>query len=69
MGARRQVDVSYQYRYDDNFIVFLDAQNILDEETRFFVRSPEMLFLVQDQGLVVRLGVQANLLDGGLLYF
>ena len=54
--ARRQVDFSYQYRYDDNFTVFLDAQNILDEETRLFVRYPEMLFLAQDHGPVFRLG-------------
>ena len=58
--ARRQVDFSYQYRYDDNFTVFLDAQNILDEETRLFVRYPEMLFLAQDHGPVFRLGVRAN---------
>lgn len=58
--ARSQVDFSYQFRYDDKFTVFLDAQNIFDEETRLFVRYPEMLFLAQDHGPVLRFGVRAN---------
>ena len=58
--ARKQVDFSYQYRYSEAMTVFLDAQNILDEETRLFVRYPEMLFLAQDHGPVMRLGIRAN---------
>jgi hypothetical protein len=54
------VDFSYQYRYSEAMTVFLDAQNILDEETRLFVRYPEMLFLAQDHGPVMRLGIRAN---------
>jgi len=40
--------------------VFLDAQNVTDEGTRLWVRSPEMLFLSQDHGPVYKLGVRAN---------
>lgn len=57
---RKQVDFSYQYRYNERTTVFLDAQNITDEQTRLFVRYPEMLFLAQDHGPVFKLGVRAN---------
>jgi TonB-dependent receptor len=60
VDSRYQVDVSYQYRYNDNVTVFLDAQNVTDEGTRLWVRSPEMLFLSQDHGPVYKLGVRAN---------
>jgi hypothetical protein len=42
---RKQIDFSYQYRYSEKTTFFLDAQNITDEQTRLFVRYPEMLFL------------------------
>lgn len=57
---RKQVDFSYQYRYNENTTVFFDAANILDEETRLFVRHPEMLFLAQDHGPVYKLGLRTN---------
>ena len=57
---RKQIDISYQYRYSDRMTVFLDAQNITDEQTRLFVRYPEMLFLAQDHGPVFKFGVRAN---------
>ena len=57
---RKQIDFSYQYRYSDRTTFFLDAQNITDEQTRLFVRYPEMLFLAQDHGPVFKLGVRAN---------
>jgi len=57
---RKQIDFSYQYRYSEKTTFFLDAQNITDEETRLFVRYPEMLFLAQDHGPVFKLGVRAN---------
>jgi TonB-dependent receptor len=60
VDSRYQVDASYQYRYNSNVTVFLDAQNVTDEGTRLWVRSPEMLFLSQDHGPVYKLGVRAN---------
>ena len=60
VDSRYQVDASYQYRYSSNVTVFLYAQNVTDEGTRLWVRSPEMLFLSQDHGPVYKLGVRAN---------
>ena len=60
VDSRSQIDVSYQYRHNDNVTVFVDAQNVTDEGTRLWVRSPEMLFLAQDHGPVIKLGVRAN---------
>lgn len=60
VDSRYQIDASYQYRYNENFTVFLDAQNVTDEGTRLWVRSPEMLFLSQDHGPVYKFGFRAN---------
>lgn len=60
VDSRYQVDVSYQYRARENVTVFVDAQNVTDEGTRLWVRSPEMLFLSQDHGPVYKFGVRAN---------
>ena len=57
---RNQVDFSYQFRYSENTTVFFDAMNILDEETRLYVRHPEMLFLAQDHGPVYKLGLRTS---------
>jgi len=57
---RNQIDLSYQFRYNDSMTFFLDAANINDETTRLFVRHEEMLFLSQDHGPVYKFGVRAN---------
>jgi len=57
---RQQYDISYQFRATENFTFFVDAMNITDEETRLYVRYPEMLFLAQDHGPVYKFGMRAN---------
>jgi len=57
---RNQIDLSYQFRYNESMTFFLDAANINDETTRLFVRHEEMLFLSQDHGPVYKFGVRAN---------
>ncbi|MGV6806730.1 MAG: TonB-dependent receptor [bacterium] len=57
---RKQWDVSLQYRFNEKLSVFADIMNITDEETRLFVRQPEMLFLSQDHGPVYKMGIRAN---------
>jgi TonB-dependent receptor len=58
--ARKQYDISYQFRATEGLTLFIDAMNVTDEETRLFVRYPEMLFLAQDHGPVYKLGLRAN---------
>lgn len=58
--AREQVDLSYQFRYNDSVTLFADAQNVTDTESRLFVREEEMLFLSQDHGPIYRFGVRSN---------
>ena len=53
---RDQIDASFSYRINDNATVFVDGQNLNDENTRLFARHPEMLFLAQDHGPIYRLG-------------
>ena len=60
VDERHQVDASYQYRHNENITMFFDAQNITDEPTRLWVRSPEMLFLSQDHGPIYKFGVRAS---------
>jgi len=58
--ARQQLDLSYQFRYNDATTFFADASNINDESTRLFVRNEEMLFLAQDHGPVYKFGVRTS---------
>ena len=58
--ARKQLDLSYQFRYNDATTFFADASNINDESTRLFVRNEEMLFLAQDHGPVYKFGVRTS---------
>ncbi|EGG30729.1 TonB-dependent receptor [Aequoribacter fuscus] len=60
VDERKQFDISYQYRFSDALTIFADAMNITDEETRLYVRYPEMLFLSQDHGPVFKFGVRSN---------
>jgi len=53
---RGQVDFSASYNVNDNAVVFLEAQNITDEDVRLFARHKEMLFLFQDHGPVYKAG-------------
>jgi TonB-dependent receptor len=53
---RDQIDASFSYRINENATVFVDGQNLNDENTRLFARHPEMLFLAQDHGPIYRLG-------------
>ena len=53
---RDQIDASFSYRINKNATVFVDGQNLNDENTRLFARHPEMLFLAQDHGPIYRLG-------------
>ena len=57
---RTQVDLSYQYRLNQDTTLFLDAMNINDESTRLHARHSEMLFLSQDHGPVYKLGFRTN---------
>ena len=60
IDERKQIDISYQYRFNDSTTLFVDAANVTDEETRLYVRYPEMLFLAQDHGPVYKFGVRTN---------
>jgi len=60
VDERQQYDISYQFRYSETLAFFIDAMNVTDEETRLYVRYPEMLFLSQDHGPVFKAGVRAN---------
>ncbi|HEY5666282.1 MAG TPA: TonB-dependent receptor, partial [Gammaproteobacteria bacterium] len=60
IDERKQIDISYQYRFNNSITLFADAQNINDETTRLYVRYPEMLFLSQQHGPVYRFGVRAT---------
>jgi len=53
---RGQVDFSASYNVNDNAVVFIEAQNVTDEDVRLFARHKEMLFLYQDQGPVYKAG-------------
>ena len=53
---RDQIDASLSYRINENATVFVDGQNLNDENTRLYARYPEMLFLAQDHGPIYRLG-------------
>ena len=57
---RTQVDLSYQYRVDQDTTLFFDAMNINDESTRLHARHSEMLFLSQDHGPVYKFGFRIN---------
>ncbi len=57
---RKQVDFSYQFRYNESTTFFFDAANINDESTRLYARYPEMLFLSQDHGPVYKFGARVN---------
>ena len=46
---RAQVDFSASYNVNENSVVFIEAQNITDEDVRLFARHSEMLFLYQYQ--------------------
>ena len=58
---RGQVDFSASYNVNENSVVFIEAQNITDEDVRLFARHNEMLFLYQDQGPVYKLGFRYKL--------
>lgn len=58
--ARKQIDLSYQFRYNESTTFFLDAANLNDESTRLYARYPEMLFLSQDHGPVYKFGLRMN---------
>ena len=60
VDERKQVDFSYQYRYNDSMTYFLDVSNLNDESTRLYARYPEMLFLSQDHGPVIKFGARMN---------
>ena len=60
VAERNQLDLTYQFRFNDALTFFLDAANITDETTRLFVRHEEMLFLSQDHGPVYKFGLRAN---------
>ena len=53
---RNQIDASFAYRLNEQASVFVEGQNLNDEDTRLYARYPEMLFLAQDHGPVYRLG-------------
>jgi len=53
---RDQIDASFAYRINENATVFVDGQNLNDENTRLYARYPEMLFLAQDHGPIYRVG-------------
>ncbi|XOV86429.1 MAG: TonB-dependent receptor [Pseudomonadota bacterium] len=57
---RKQIDFSYQFRFNDATTFFLDVSNITDESTRLYVRYPNMLFLSQDHGPIYKFGVRTN---------
>ena len=57
---RKQLDFSYQYRFNDSTTFFLDAANINDETTRLYARHAEMLFLSQQHGPIYRFGARMN---------
>ncbi len=57
---RTQVDLSYQYRVNQDTTLFFDAMNINDESTRLYARHSEMLFLSQDHGPVYKFGFRTN---------
>jgi TonB-dependent receptor len=57
---RSQVDVSYQFRYNDAFTFFLDAANINDETTRLYACYREMIFLAQKHGPIYKFGFRAR---------
>jgi outer membrane receptor protein involved in Fe transport len=57
---RKQVDLSYQFRFNGAITLFVDAQNINNETTRLYARHDEMLFLSQEHGPVYKFGVRAN---------
>lgn len=60
VDARKQLDFSYQYRYNDSMTYFLDVSNLNDESTRLYARHSEMLFLSQDHGPVIKFGARMN---------
>ena len=60
VAERNQIDLSYQFRFNEQLTFFLDAANINDETTRLFARHDEMLFLSQDHGPVYKFGLRAS---------
>ena len=60
VAERQQVDVSYQFRFNDGMTAFAEVANINDETTRLYARHDEMLFLSQQHGPVYRFGFRAN---------
>ena len=53
---RDQIDASFAYRINEHATVFVEGQNLNDENTRLYARNSEMLFLAQDHGPIYRLG-------------
>jgi len=53
---RDQIDASFAYRINEHATVFVEGQNLNDENTRLYARHPEMLFLAQDHGPIYRVG-------------
>ena len=60
VDERKQVDFSYQYRYNESQTYFFEVSNLNDESTRLYARYPEMLFLSQDHGPVIKFGARMN---------
>ena len=58
---RGQLDFSASYNFNDNAVVFFEAQNVTDEDVRLFARYEEMLFLYQDHGPIYKLGFRYKL--------
>ena len=53
---RDQIDASFAYRLNEHATVFVEGQNLNDENTRLYARHTEMLFLAQDHGPIYRVG-------------
>jgi outer membrane receptor protein involved in Fe transport len=53
---RDQIDASFAYRLNEHATVFVEGQNLNDENTRLYARNSEMLFLAQDHGPIYRVG-------------
>ena len=53
---RDQIDASFAYRINEQATVFVEGQNLNDENTRLYARHSEMLFLAQDHGPIYRVG-------------
>lgn len=53
---REQLDASFSYRVNEQASIFVEGQNLNDENTRLYARHSEMLFLAQQHGPVYRVG-------------